>query len=90
MKIIRVSSKIIMAVLITLTLLLISFSISTPKPVHADVRIPCYGYVCIDARDDWRVAACIATEEGNAWFCRNYCLHGTWYCAGEYGCRVGC
>ncbi len=76
--------------LVVLSVLLIAFAIDTPKPVYAEAKYPCYGYVCIDLIDDWRVSTCIILEKGNAWYCTNYCYNGQWFCAGSYDCRGNC
>lgn len=82
--------KVILLGLVAITLFLIAFSIDTPKPVYAEAKYPCYGYVCLDLMSDPRVIACLAIEAGNAWSCTNYCYSGQWFCAGYAQCQVGC
>jgi hypothetical protein len=78
--------------LVALSVLMIAFAINTPKPVQADTKNPCEGYICIDDPNDAHVFSCMLT--GNyAWDCTNWCWYGTsgvGYCAGVSQCQPYC
>ena len=78
--------------LVALSVLLVAFAINTPKPVQADTKGPCEGYICIDDPSDPHVITC-SFAGYLAWACSNWCwyhLGDTGYCAGVAQCQPAC
>lgn len=83
--------KVVLLGLAVVSVVILAFAIDTPKPVKADSRIPCVGYICIDDLDDPHVVSCMMTGSGFAWSCTNYCYRGgVGFCQGVAQCVAWC